>query len=163
MDKDRCKLILNSTPIAIYGLDLQGNCTFANEACVRMLGYSCEGDFLGRNLHEMIHHTRKDGTPYLEAECKIYQAFRENKSTHVDDEVLWRKDGTSFPAEYWSNRIRDGVGVVVGSVVTWVDISKRLELEADILTSTKKQTNVLTKLREDISVRIKAMKKDGCS
>jgi len=122
--EEKSRLLLDSTGEGIYGVDLEGNCTFSNPACLRLLGYGDVGDLLGKNMHEIIHHTRPDGTPYPEEECRIYQAFRQGEGTHVDDEVLWRADSTSFPAEYWSFPIRQD-GELIGSVVTFVDISER--------------------------------------
>jgi len=76
-------------------------------------------------MHLLIHHTRPNGTPYPAEECHIYQAFRENKGTHADDEVLWRKDGSSFPASYWSHPVQKN-GQIVGCVVTFLDISEQI-------------------------------------
>ena len=63
-NKERISLLLDSTAEAIYGLDLNGNCTFCNRACLRMLGYDKQDDLLGMNMHKLIHHTRVDGSPY---------------------------------------------------------------------------------------------------
>ena len=38
--EERVRLLLDSTAEAIYGINLQGECTFANSACLRMLGYA---------------------------------------------------------------------------------------------------------------------------
>ncbi len=122
------RLLLNSTAEAIYRLDLQGNCVFCNPACLRLLGYQDERELLGKNMHDLIHHTRPDGTQYAMEECRIYQAFRQGEGTHVDDEVLWRADGSSFPAEYWSYPIHQG-DEVTGSVVTFLDITERKRAE----------------------------------
>jgi PAS domain-containing protein len=43
-------------------------------------------------------------------------------------EVVWRADGTSFPVEYWSYPIRDN-NVLIGAVVTFVDITERKRAE----------------------------------
>ena len=122
------RLLLDSTPEAIYGIDIAGRCTFCNTACLQLLGYETSAELLGRNMHELIHHTRTDGTPYPVEDCHIYEAFRQGTGTHVDNEVLWRKDGTRFPAEYWSRPIRRGEELV-GSVVTFVDITERRRAE----------------------------------
>jgi diguanylate cyclase (GGDEF)-like protein/PAS domain S-box-containing protein len=122
--EEKVKLILNSTGEAIYGVDLSGNCNFCNPACVSILGYTQPGDLLGRNMHELIHHSRADGSGYPMEECRIYRAFREGQGVHVDDEVFWRADGTWFPAEYWSSP-QFKAGEVVGGVVAFVDITKR--------------------------------------
>ena len=37
--EEKVRLLLDSTGEAIYGIDLEGNCTFANPSCARMLGY----------------------------------------------------------------------------------------------------------------------------
>ena len=79
-------------------------------------------------MHRLMHHTRPDGRAYPEEECKIFQAFRQGDGTHVADEVFWRADGTSFPAEYWSHPVRHN-NRVVGSVVTFFDITQRKKSE----------------------------------
>ena len=79
-------------------------------------------------MHRLMHHTRPDGRVYPEEECKIFQAFRQGEGTHVADEVFWRADGTSFPAEYWSHPVRHN-SRVVGSVVTFFDITQRKKSE----------------------------------
>jgi len=120
----RVRLLLDSTAEAIYGIDVQGNCTFCNAASLRMLGYDHPDDLLGKQMHWLMHYKRADGSPYPIEECPIQVSFRQGKGFHTDGEVLWRKDGSSFPAEYWSYPVvRDGVPI--GSVVTFVDITER--------------------------------------
>jgi len=126
--EERIKLLLESTAEAIYGLDVEGKCTFANPSCLKMLGYESMDDVLGKNMHNLIHHTRPDGSPYPMQECHIYEAFQKGTGTHVDDEVLWHKDGTSFAGEYWSHPMYEN-GRVIGSVVTFMDITERKGLE----------------------------------
>jgi PAS domain S-box-containing protein len=126
--EESVRLLLHSTGEAIYGIDPDGRCTFCNPACLRLLGYADAGDLLGQEMHRLIHHTRADGPLYPLEECRIYRAFRIGEGVHVDDEVLWRADGTSFPAEYWSYPVRQGENVV-GAVVTFVDITARKRSE----------------------------------
>jgi len=129
--EDLARLLLASTGEGIYGVDLQGHCTFANPSCLRLLGFSSDREFLGQHAHDLVHHTRADGTPYPADQCRIYRAFLEWQPTHVDDEVMWRADGSSFPAEYWSHPVeRDGE--LVGCVVTFIDITERRALEQEL-------------------------------
>jgi PAS domain S-box-containing protein len=121
-------LLLDSIPEAIYGIDANGNCTFCNPSFLRLLGYQDSKELLGKNVHAEIHHTRPDGTAYPVQECHIYEAFRTGQGTHVDDEVFWRKDGTSFPAEYWSRPLHRGEELI-GTVVTFVDVTQRRQAE----------------------------------
>jgi len=128
--QDKYSLLLNSTAEAIYGIDMKGECTFVNPACLRILGYNNEEEVIGKNMHDLIHHSKQDGIVYPLKECKIFQAFHMKKGTHVDDEVLWRKDGSSFPAEYWSYPISQN-GTNLGAVVTFFDITKQKQLEME--------------------------------
>ena len=120
---ERITMLMNSMAAGVYGIDLEGNCTFANSACLQMLGYRSE-EFLGRNIHRLAHDRYADGTHMPPEDCKIYQAFRQGVEAHVDDEVLWRADGTSIPIEYWVYPTRQD-GKLTGCVVSFVDLTKR--------------------------------------
>jgi PAS domain S-box-containing protein len=91
--------ILESVGDGIYGIDLNGNVTVVNPAAAQMLGYKTN-ELLGRNMHQLIHHTRADGTPYPAEESPIQTSIRDLDTVRVSNEVFWRKDGTSFPVEY---------------------------------------------------------------
>ncbi len=132
--EERVRLLLDSTAESIYGIDLTGNCTFANRACLQMLGNENAADLLGKNMHDIMHYTRADGSPYPVTECRIFQAFQRGEGAHVDDEVLWRANGTSFPAEYWSYPVRRG-SELMGAVVTFLDITERKRAEDQLRTS----------------------------
>ena len=140
--EEQVRLLLDSTAEAIYGLDLKGNCTFVNQACLNYLGYKSTIDLLCKNMHSLIHHSYPDGSPYHEKECNIHQAFIKGKGIHVDEEVLWRSDGTSFPAEYWSFPIFQE-GHVIGSVVTFLDITDRKQIEDALNDSEEKHRNLV--------------------
>lgn len=116
-------LLLESTDEGLYGVDVQGDCTFINASGSSMVGYTRE-EALGKNMHDLIHHTCGDGRPYLIDDCPIYEAFHERRGVRVDDEVFWRKDGTSFPVEYSSYPIIEG-DVIKGAVVAFSDITER--------------------------------------
>jgi PAS domain S-box-containing protein len=122
------RLLLEAAPEAIYGLDEFGNASFCNASCLRMLGYASPEELLGKNMHDVMHHTKPDGTHYPLAECPIYQAIDRGQPYHADVDVLWRKDGTTFPVELWSRPIHRG-SVAIGAVVTFVDITERKRAE----------------------------------
>jgi two-component system sensor histidine kinase VicK len=91
--------ILESVGDGIFGLDLHGNVTVINPAALQMLGFKAE-EVLGRNMHQLIHHTRADGTPNPVADSPITNTLRDLDTVRISNEVFWRKDGTSFPVEY---------------------------------------------------------------
>jgi len=166
--RDPLQLLLQSTGEGIFGIDLDGRCTFINRAGARMLGYQSD-EVLGRNMHYLIHHAHPDGTHYPVDECPIFHAFSKGLSCRIDSEVLWRRDGTSFPAEYSSHPMLDG-NVVRGAVVTFVDISERklademlrsakLDLEQRVEERTSELSDALERLRE-LSAHLESVRED---
>jgi two-component system, sensor histidine kinase and response regulator len=125
------KLILDAAGEGIYGLDLEGNCTFVNPAGARMLGWSAE-EVVGQPLHSLIHHTKSDGTPYLSEDCPMYAAYKDGTVHRVNNEVLWRKDGSSFPVGYISTPILDESSRPIGAVVIFDDITERKRAEHEL-------------------------------
>ncbi len=119
-------LLLNSTAEGIYGIDIDGCCTFVNQACISMLGYQDASELIGKNMHDLIHHSDQECHHNPVENCFIFQVFKKEKGVHVDNEVLWRRDGSSFAAEYWSYPIFKE-GKCVGAVVTFLDITERVE------------------------------------
>lgn len=124
---ERIQAILDSTAEGIYGIDHQGLCTFCNRAALKILGYDNETDLIGKKMHEMIHHTTKDGERLSPEQSKILQTLRDNDTVHVTDEVFWRKDGSPIEVEYWTSpKIRGDE--VKGAVVTFQDVTERRAL-----------------------------------
>src|ERR1700733_724235 len=139
--EERIRLILDSATEAICGCDSAGTCLFSNLSAARILGYDDPAELLGKNMHALEHHTRKDGTPYPLEECPIYIGFQKNEDVHRDDEVYWRKDGTSFPVEFWSHIVvREGQ--TLGAVITFIDITERKHAEAALRKSEERWRSV---------------------
>lgn len=130
------KLLMDSTEEGIYGADLKGICTFVNPACLRMLGYESQDELVGESIHDLIHHTREDGSHYPKEECQVGLSTKIGKSGHSDKELHWRKDGSSFPIEWWSHPIIEN-DVITGTVVTFIDISKRIKQDEQLRRSQK--------------------------
>lgn len=110
------RAILDCLGLGLYHVDDEGRCTYANPAALRMLGYEA-GEVLGRNMHELIHHSHPDGTPYPQSACPLLATRLTGRPVRLANEVLWRKDGSFFTAEYsaWP-LVADGRRM--GSVVT---------------------------------------------
>jgi PAS domain S-box-containing protein len=124
------KLVLESAGEGIYGLDSEGRTTFVNPAAESMTGYTAK-EMTGHCQHKLVHHTKPDGSPYIDKECPIYAAVKDGKVHTVSDEVFWRKDGTSFPVEYVSTPIWENMKLL-GAVVVFRDISERKQAEEEI-------------------------------
>ncbi len=116
-------LILRAAGEGIFGLDLRGNATFINPAAAARLGWNVE-ELVGQPIHSLIHHPRADGTVSAHQDCPIYATLTDGSVHSGDDDVFWRKDGSSFPIAYTSTPIREG-GKIAGAVVVFNDITER--------------------------------------
>ena len=124
------QLLLESTAEGIYGLDLDGHCTFINQAGARILGFSPD-EVIGQPMHALTHHHYPDGTPYPDKQCPMYQVFEDRVIRRGDNEYFWRKNGTHFPIEFASVPLLEE-GELVGAVVTFSDISARKKSEEEV-------------------------------
>jgi two-component system sensor histidine kinase VicK len=127
--------VLESVGDGIFGTDLDGKITVVNPAAAQMLGYK-PAEMLGRNAHELIHHTRADGTAYPAEDSPIRNSLSNRDTVRVAKEVFWRKDGTSFPVEYVArpqvesnSDDRRDEGKAVGVVVAFTDTTERRALD----------------------------------
>lgn len=121
------EMILASAGEGIYGLDENGACTFANAASTKILGWDAN-EVLGESVHDIHHHTRKDGSHYPVEECFVYKALTDGETHRVTDEVFWTNEGKPVPVEYVSTPIIKN-GNIEGAVIIFRDISDRLEQE----------------------------------
>lgn len=121
------ELVLRSLAEGVYGLDPEGKANLVNPAAERMLGWSRE-EILGKPQHALVHHSKPDGSPYPVSESPIHASLHDGQTRLVDDEVFWRKDGTSFPVEYAVNPIREK-GQIAGVVIAFHDVTREREAE----------------------------------
>ncbi|AZK48168.1 PAS domain S-box protein [Paenibacillus lentus] len=119
-------LILGSVSEGIYGLDENGRTVFINKAAANMLGYEQE-DFIGQSDHSLIHHTTSEGTDYPAKLCPIIQTMKDGISRAVNEDVFWRRDGSSFLVQYTVNPMVER-GQIVGAVVVFHDITGEREI-----------------------------------
>lgn len=125
--EERTRLILDGAGEGIFGLDTEGRTTFVNPAACDMLGYRAD-ELIGTPMHATVHHSRADGSPYPREECPMFAAVQDGDVRQITDEMLWRKDGSSFPIEYTATPMRKD-GVLVGAVITFKDITDRKKAE----------------------------------
>jgi PAS domain S-box-containing protein len=128
-------LILNCMAEGVCGIDKHKNIVFWNPAAEQMTGYKAE-EVIGKESHAIIHHTKKDGTPYSLDECPIDRAIQDGKTYHVSEDIFWKRDGTYFPVSYTITPILEN-GAVVGGVLTFTDITEQQKTEEFIRTSEK--------------------------
>ena len=136
VSEERSRLILESSAEGIFGMDTEGRITFVNPAACRMLGFTAE-ELIGQPSHAAFHHHHPDGSEYPKEECPMFAAYKHGKASRIDDEFLWRKDGTGLPVEYGATpMLKDGV--IVGAVISFTDITERKQQESEVLAAKEK-------------------------
>jgi len=123
-ERDR---ILEFAGEGIYHVDEDGRITFANPAAAKMLGWPLEA-LIGKPAHELLHHTRADGSHFSRHDCPIHRLSPERAVQHVTDDVFWRRDGERFPVHYTSAPVREPG--VTGAVVVFTDVSEQVAMQA---------------------------------
>jgi len=116
------RLILDAVVEGVCGIDRQGNSTFCNDAFLRITGFTAS-ELIGQNMHDLLHHTRRDGSPNPRQECVFMECVRTNRSLHTTTELLWRKDGTCFPSECWCHPLPGAERTAY--LITVLDITER--------------------------------------
>jgi PAS domain S-box-containing protein len=127
--EERTRLLLESSVEGFIGVSIQEEITFVNRAACGMLGYATD-ELVGRSLDGVIHSCHEEGSTYLPENYPVYDSISRGITCEVDNAILWRKDGTSFPVDLSSNAIHKE-GQIAGFVITFNDITERKRLEAD--------------------------------
>ncbi len=120
-------LLLDSTDNGIFGVDCYGKTTFVNNYMLRRTGWT-EEELLGNNIHEIIHHSKDDGSVYQSHECPILWVLQKNETHNVLDDIFWCKDGSYFQAEYTVTPVIED-GIKQGAVIVFKDITDRVQTE----------------------------------
>jgi PAS domain S-box-containing protein len=119
--------VLETIDEGVYGIDTAGDVTLVNRAALELTGFSRE-ELLGRNSHELLHHTHEDGSPYPTEECPVFRSCQTGEGVRTTGEVFWRRDGTSFPVEYSAYPLFQGEEIT-GAVVTFLDRTARRQVQ----------------------------------
>lgn len=140
--------LLAATADGVFGLDLEGRCTFLNRAGSELLGYS-PSEVIGRDMHELVHHSDADGEPYPRERCPASRALAAGTAVREPDDLVWRKDGSSFPAQVTARPLVDGLEVR-GVVVTVSDMTETREHERALERAVRARDEVLAVVSHDL-------------
>jgi PAS domain S-box-containing protein len=124
----RSRAILDAVEDGILGLDLDGRTTFINKSGTRALGWPAD-EILRQSAHSILHPSHGDGSPYPVLTCAIHSSLTSESVVHVDDDCVWRKDGTQFTSEHTRRPLYDERGQLSGFVVVFRDTTVRMQAE----------------------------------
>jgi PAS domain S-box-containing protein len=130
-NEERTRHLLESISEGIIGVDQNGIVSFANDSALTMLGYKSE-EIIGKEIHNLIHHSNADGSIYYIDDCPIYKTFKKGEKCDIENEVLWTKQGINFSAEYSSRPMKNDNGEITGSVISFRNTTEKRELEKQL-------------------------------
>ena len=139
------RLLLDSAGEGIMGIDRSGNITFVNPAAAAMLEWG-SAELIGKNQHEIIHHTRMDGGRFPVEECPIFRSFDKGETQLVKKDVFWKRNGDCFFVAYSSTPVME-TGQCVGAVLIFRDITESLRLEEERTQSVARERAALETAR----------------
>ncbi|MEU6181915.1 PAS domain-containing protein [Streptomyces coeruleorubidus] len=113
------EMILRAAAEGVVGTDTDGRVVLVNPAAAQILGFRAS-DLGGRPLHDLILHSRADGSPFPYEESPLADTLRSGRKHRVRGQVLYAKDGGKVPVDLTTAPVRDG-DQLVGAVMTFTD------------------------------------------
>jgi PAS domain S-box-containing protein len=127
------EMILEYAAEAIYAMSSDGKMLTVNPATAKLTSFSLEEIRATTNVHELIHHSRPDGSPYPFADCPMHKTMIDGV-VRMGEEVFWRKSREPFPVDYSCSPIHENDSIT-GCVVMFQDITERKRLERQVETA----------------------------
>ncbi|MFF4832296.1 PAS domain-containing protein [Streptomyces sp. NPDC001315] len=113
------EMILRAASEGVVGTDTDGRIVLVNPAAAQILGYRA-GDLGGKELHDLVLHSRADGSPFPYDESPLADTLRSGRKHRVRGQVLWSKSGDKVSVDLTTAPVRDG-DQLVGAVMTFND------------------------------------------
>jgi PAS domain S-box-containing protein len=117
----RLNAVLSNATVSVFLMDERQQCIYMNAAAEKLTGYTPE-EVQGRPLHDVIHHTRPDGTHFPLEECPIDRAFPEEHQVQ-GEEVFVHKDGRFYPVAFTASPVWDEEAKTIGTIIEVRDIT----------------------------------------
>jgi diguanylate cyclase (GGDEF)-like protein/PAS domain S-box-containing protein len=123
---------LNSSPGAAFAMDRDGRCLFANRRAGELFGYT-QDEFVGADLHELLHSTGPDRSPLPSASCTLRSALS-GRVAWRGEELMWHRDGSPV----WVScevapQPRSDRGIA--SFISVDDVTARMQTASDLAAS----------------------------
>ncbi len=115
------RAVIETSPLAIYALDLSGAIRSWNSAAERIFGYS-EREVAGQPVSSL----------YVEEEQVVRQRIDDAANGHLAvgaEQRCRRLDGSTIDVSVWNAQLRDAAGTVTGIVEAVADNTERKRLE----------------------------------
>ncbi|MGK7390192.1 MAG: PAS domain-containing sensor histidine kinase [Candidatus Cyclobacteriaceae bacterium M2_1C_046] len=138
--------ITDNATTSLFIKDESQFCTYMNPAAEKMTGYTLQEILkINKPLHDIIHHTKPDGSHYPQKDCPMDRAFPAKNRTQGED-IFIRPDGTFYPIAFTASPIVRS-GKTVGTIMEVRDLTE----EKDIINALNKSKNRFRALADNIS------------
>ncbi|KUO19643.1 nickel transporter [Streptomyces dysideae] len=150
------EMILRAASEGVVGTDTDGRIVLVNPAAAQILGYRAS-DLGGRELHDLVLHSRPDGTPFPYEESPLADTLRSGRKHRVRGQVLFAKNGDKLPVDLTTAPVRDG-DQLVGAVMTFTDRRPYDSLAEEKATADKRHEEELERLSEEHASELTALR-----
>ncbi|MDN3023812.1 PAS domain-containing protein [Streptomyces sp. S.PB5] len=150
------EMILRAAAEGVVGTDTDGRIVLVNPAAAQILGYRAS-DLGGRELHDVMLHSRADGTPFPYAESPLADTLRSGRKHRVRGQVVWSKKGDKVSVDLTTAPVRDG-DQLVGAVMTFTDRRPYDQLAQEKDAAEKTHAEELERLSEDHASELTALR-----
>jgi PAS domain S-box-containing protein len=118
------ELILQAAAEGVFGVGLDAGTTFVNPAAARMIGREAR-EIIGTDIHTLVHPVFPGVLTCNVASCRLYAVVHGEPAYDEIEDTFFRADGTSFPVEFCASPMRDVNTELLGSVITFRDVTER--------------------------------------
>lgn len=150
------EMILRAAAEGVVGTDTDGRIVLVNPAAAQILGYRAS-DLGGRELHDLVLHSRPDGTPFPYEESPLADTLRSGRKHRVRGQVLFAKNGDQVPVDLTTAPVRDG-DQLVGAVMTFTDRRPYDALAEEKDAAEKRHEEELERLSEEHASELTALR-----
>ena len=139
------RTLIDSTSEGIIAVDADMNCSFMNNAAETLTGWKSQ-EILGKNIHQLLQHSHEDKSLFHIKYSFIHRAIKEKQTYQGNNQVIWRKNETSFPVQLSCSPFDDNHDAV-GAVVVFRDITheRAISRKVDFLASHDTLTGLINR------------------
>jgi len=140
--------VLEASADGVVGMDLSGRCSSLNRTGSELLGVP-EHDAQGRSVHDLLHGKAPPEEAHAPEACPLLISLDAGMEREDPESVVWRRDGTSFPADLHLRPLVDG-REVRGGVLTIIDMTSVREAEDALRQAVRARDEVVTIVSHDL-------------
>jgi len=140
--------LMEATGDGVLGMDRDGRCTFLNRAGSELLDYPTRM-VEGRDVHQLLHHSRADGTAIPREACPILRALQDGKRISARIDTVWASGKRPIPVQISVRPLKeDGEGK--GAVLTFTDMREARAAEERLTQAVQARDEVLAIVSHDL-------------